>query len=60
MTTGTLFTADFLTEGLPGSPAWSGALAPDAAAIEARFSTILDGVKDHGHYGHYGITAPAY
>ena len=48
MTTGTLFTADFLIEGLPASPAWSGALAPDAAAIEARFRTILDGVKDRG------------
>ncbi len=47
MTMGTLFTADFLTEGLPASPAWSGALAPDAAAIEARFRAILDAVKDH-------------
>ena len=47
MTTGTLFTADFLTEGLPTSPAWSGALAPDATAIEARFRAILEAVKDH-------------
>ncbi len=48
MTIGTLFTADFLTEGLPASPAWSGALAPDSAALEARFRAILDAVKDHG------------
>ncbi len=44
MTIGTLFTADFLTEGLSASPAWSGALAPDAAAIEAQFRTILGDV----------------
>jgi hypothetical protein len=46
MTLGTLFTADFLTEGLPASPAWSGEGAPDAAAIEARFRAILDAVRD--------------
>ena len=46
MTLGTLFTADFLTEGLQGAPAWNGAQAPDAAAVEARFRAILAAARD--------------
>src|SRR5271156_1722360 len=46
MTLGTLFTADFLTEGLLGSPAWNGGKAPDAAVVEARFREILAAARD--------------
>ncbi|MGA2793857.1 MAG: hypothetical protein ABSE69_10015 [Roseiarcus sp.] len=43
MTIGTLFTADFLNEGLPSSPVWSGdkALAAGDADAQARSETIV-------------------
>jgi hypothetical protein len=40
MAIGTLFTVDFLNEGLPVSPVWAGASAPDAAAPEATIIRI--------------------
>ncbi len=46
MSLGTLFTADFLLEGLPASPLWTGPGAPDAPRLEAAFREIIAAVSD--------------